>query len=45
LSDKKAQIEESRRILHERVMPEQVKEKFRGVFEGTDSISNWRNAS
>ena len=36
--DKKAQIKEAIRQLHDGVPPEQVKEKFRGVFEGTDSL-------
>ncbi len=38
LSDKKAQIKEAIQQLHDGVPPEQVKEKFRGVFEGTDSL-------
>lgn len=37
-ADKKAQIKEAIRQLHAGVPPEQVKEKFRGVFEGTDSL-------
>jgi PAS domain S-box-containing protein len=36
--DKKAQIKEAIRQLHAGVPPEQVKEKFRAVFEGTDSL-------
>src|SRR4030067_2404333 len=36
--DKKAQIKEAIRQLHAGVPPEQVKEKFRGVLEGTDSL-------
>ena len=36
--DKKAQIKEAIRQLHDGVPPEQVKEKFRAVFEGTDSL-------
>lgn len=36
--DKKAQIKEAIRQLHAGVPPEQVKEKFREVFEGTDSL-------
>jgi PAS domain S-box-containing protein len=36
--DKKAQIKEAIRQLQAGVPPEQVKEKFRGVFEGTDSL-------
>jgi PAS domain S-box-containing protein len=36
--DKKAQIKEAIRQLHAGVPPDQVKEKFRGVFEGTDSL-------
>jgi DUF438 domain-containing protein len=36
--DKKSQIKEAIRQLHAGVPPEQVKEKFRGVFEGTDSL-------
>jgi uncharacterized protein len=36
--DKKAQIKEAIRQLHAGVPPEQVKEKFRSVFEGTDSL-------
>jgi DUF438 domain-containing protein len=38
LSDKKAQIKEAIRQLHDGVPPEQVKEKIRAVFEGTDSL-------
>jgi len=38
LQDKKAQIKEAIRQLHAGVPPEQVKEKFKGVFEGTDSL-------
>jgi PAS domain S-box-containing protein len=39
LSDnKKAQIKEAIRQLHAGVPPEQVKEKFRGVFEDTDQL-------
>jgi hypothetical protein len=38
LSDKKEQIKEAIRQLHDGVPPEQVKEKFRAVFEGTDSL-------
>jgi uncharacterized protein len=38
LSDKKAQIKEAIRQLHAGVPPEEVKEKFRDVFEGTDSL-------
>ncbi|MGZ4850265.1 MAG: DUF438 domain-containing protein [Candidatus Bathyarchaeia archaeon] len=38
MSDKKAQIKEAIRQLHDGLPPEQVKEKFRGVFEGTDSL-------
>ena len=38
MSDKKAQIKEAIRQLHDGVPPEQVKEKFRAVFEGTDSL-------
>jgi DUF438 domain-containing protein len=37
-ADKKAQIKEAIRQLHAGVPPEEVKEKFRGVFEGTDSL-------
>jgi PAS domain S-box-containing protein len=36
--DKKAQIKEAIRQLHAGVPPEQVKEKFKAVFEGTDSL-------
>lgn len=36
--DKKAQIKEAIRQLHAGVPPEQVKEKYRQVFEGTDSL-------
>jgi len=36
--DIKAQIKEAIRQLHAGVPPEQVKEKFRSVFEGTDSL-------
>jgi PAS domain S-box-containing protein len=36
--DRKAQIKEAIRQLHAGVPPEQVKEKFRHVFEGTDSL-------
>jgi uncharacterized protein len=36
--DKKAQIKEAIRQLNAGVPPEQVKEKFRAVFEGTDSL-------
>jgi hypothetical protein len=36
--DKKAQIKEAIRQLHAGVPPEQVKEKFRNVLEGTDSL-------
>ena len=36
--DKKSQIKEAIRQLHAGVPPEQVKEKFRGVFKGTDSL-------
>jgi hypothetical protein len=36
--DKKTQIKEAIRQLHAGVPPEQVKEKFRTVFEGTDSL-------
>jgi DUF438 domain-containing protein len=36
--DKKAQIKEAIRQLHDGVPPEQVKDKFRRVFEGTDSL-------
>jgi DUF438 domain-containing protein len=36
--DKKAQIKEAIRQLHAGVPPEQVKEKFRSIFEGTDSL-------
>ncbi len=36
--NKKAQIKEAIRQLHAGVPPEQVKEKFRGVFEGTDQL-------
>jgi PAS domain S-box-containing protein len=36
--DKKAQIKEAIRQLHAGVPPEQVKERFRAVFEGTDSL-------
>jgi PAS domain S-box-containing protein len=36
--DKKSQIKEAIRQLHAGVPPEQVKEKFRWVFEGTDSL-------
>ncbi len=38
MSDKKAQIKEAIRQLHTGVPPEEVKEKFRDVFEGTDSL-------
>jgi PAS domain S-box-containing protein len=38
LEEKKAQIKEAIRQLHAGVPPEQVKEKFRQVLEGTDSI-------
>jgi hypothetical protein len=38
LDDKKSQIKEALRQLHDGVPPEQVKDKFRGVFEGTDSL-------
>ena len=36
--DKKSQIKEAIRQLHDGVPPEQVKERFRAVFEGTDSL-------
>jgi hypothetical protein len=36
--DKKAQIKEAIKQLHAGVSPEQVKEKFRSVFEGTDAL-------
>ncbi len=36
--DKKSQIKEAIRQLHAGVPPEQVKEKYREVFEGTDSL-------
>jgi PAS domain S-box-containing protein len=36
--DKKAQIKEAIRQLHNGVPPEQVKEKFRDVLKGTDSL-------
>ena len=36
--DKKAQIKEAIRQLHAGVPPEQVKEKFRNVLEGTESL-------
>ena len=36
--DKKAQIKEAIRQLNAGAPPEQVKEKFRAVFEGTDSL-------
>jgi DUF438 domain-containing protein len=36
--DKKAQIKEAIRQLHSGVPPEQVKEKFRNVLEGTGSL-------
>jgi DUF438 domain-containing protein len=36
--DKKAQIKEAIRQLHAGVPPDQVKEKFRGVLESTDSL-------
>jgi PAS domain S-box-containing protein len=36
--DKKASIKEAIRQLHAGVPPEQVKERFRQVFEGTDSL-------
>jgi PAS domain S-box-containing protein len=36
--DKKAQIKEAIKQLHAGVPPEQVKEKFRSVFEGTDAL-------
>jgi PAS domain S-box-containing protein len=36
--DKKAQIKEAIRQLHAGVPPDQVKEKFRGVLEGTDAV-------
>ena len=36
--DRKEQIKEAIRQLHDGVPPEQVKEKFRAVFEGTDSL-------
>ncbi len=36
--DKKAQIKEAIRQLHAGVPPEQVKERFRGVFEGSDAL-------
>ncbi|MCW4046824.1 MAG: DUF438 domain-containing protein [Candidatus Bathyarchaeota archaeon] len=36
--DRKTQIKEAIRQLHAGVPPEQVKEKFRHVFEGTDSL-------
>lgn len=36
--DKKAQIKEAIRQLHAGVPPDQVKEKFRDVLEGTDSL-------
>ena len=36
--DKKTQIKEAIRQLHAGVPPEQVKEKFRGVLEGTDAL-------
>jgi DUF438 domain-containing protein len=36
--DKKSQIKEAIRQLHAGVSPEEVKEKFRAVFEGTDSL-------
>jgi PAS domain S-box-containing protein len=38
LEDKKSQIKEAIRQLHAGVPPEQVKEKFRNVLEGTDSL-------
>jgi DUF438 domain-containing protein len=38
LEDKKAQVKEAIRQLHAGVPPEQVKEKFRHVFEGIDSL-------
>ena len=38
MEDKKAQIKEAIRQLHAGVPPEQVKEKFRHVLEGTDSL-------
>lgn len=36
--DKKALIKEAIRQLHAGVLPEQVKEKFRSVFESTDAL-------
>ena len=36
--DKKSQIKEAIRQLHNGVPPEEVKEKFKGVFEETDSL-------
>ncbi len=36
--DKKAQIKEAIRQLHAGVPPEEVKEKFRGILESTDSL-------
>ena len=36
--DKKAAIKKAIRLLHSGVSPEQVKEKFRDVLEGTDSL-------
>lgn len=38
MEDKKAQIKEAIRQLHAGVPPEKVKEKFRHVLEGTDSL-------
>ena len=38
MEEKKAQIKEAIRQLHAGVPPEQVKEKFRQVLEGTDSL-------
>ena len=38
MEDKKSQIKEAIRQLHAGVPPEQVKEKFRNVLEGTDSL-------
>jgi DUF438 domain-containing protein len=38
LEDKKAQVKEAIRQLHAVVPPEQVKEKFRHVLEGIDSL-------
>jgi DUF438 domain-containing protein len=36
--DKKSQIKEAIRQLHDGAPPEQIKERFRAVFEGTDSL-------